>query len=205
MPAARFALGKALGTAVFGTLGLKKSKDPVEQFVMFLGGTRARSGSGHVGQRVVSADLWRLPSPAPVDVGDHDRIEIMFKQQRKAAGYVPYHQLGLLKLKLSQAGYENHDGPKVRRDGEVLAARATFDGRDGVRQNHVQVVDRGTVFAVYAHTEPHTARLLDHAISALNDGASFAGGSKMLRNDLAAVGFSLMTYGDACEATRLRG
>ncbi|MCW5807584.1 MAG: hypothetical protein KIT31_34835, partial [Deltaproteobacteria bacterium] len=92
------------------------------------------------------------------------------------------------KLKLQQAGYGEHDGPKVRRDGEVLTARAVFDGRDGLRQNHVQVVARGTVFAVYAHTEPHTVRLFDHAISALNDDASFAGGSKMLRHDLEAVG-----------------
>lgn len=129
----------------------------------------------------------------------------MFKQQHKAVGYVPHHQLGLFKLKLVQAGYEDHDGPKVRRDGEVLAARAVFDGRDGIRQNHVQVVDRGTVFAVYAHTEPHTVRLIDHAISALNDEASFAGGSRMLRNDFAAVGFRLMTYSEACDAARLRG
>jgi hypothetical protein len=130
----------------------------------------------------------------------------MFKEQGKALGYFPHHQLGLFKLKLAQSGYENHDGPKVRRDGEVLAARAVFDGRGGnLRQNHVQVVDRGTVFAVYAHTEPHTDRLIDHAISAINDDASFAGGSKMLRNDLAAVGFRLMTYSEACEAARRRG
>jgi len=50
MPAARSALGKALGTAVFGTLGLKKSKDPVEQFVMFLMGL----GLGHVADMLVS-------------------------------------------------------------------------------------------------------------------------------------------------------
>jgi len=129
----------------------------------------------------------------------------MFKQQRKATGYIPHHQLDRFSRKLEQAGYENHDGPRVRRDGEVLAARAAFDGRDGLRQNHVQVVDRGTVFAVYAHTEPHTVRLIDHAISALNDEASFAGGSRMLRNDLAAVGFRLMTYSEACAAARLRG
>jgi hypothetical protein len=41
MPAARSALGKALGTAVFGTLGLKKSNDPFEQFVMFLVGLQS--------------------------------------------------------------------------------------------------------------------------------------------------------------------
>jgi hypothetical protein len=129
----------------------------------------------------------------------------VFKQQHDAVGYFPRHQLGLFKLKLSQAGYEEHDGPKMRRDGEVLAARAVFDGRDGLRQNHVQVVERGTVFAVYAHTEPHTDRFIDHAISALTDEASFAGGSKMLRNDLAAGGFRLMTYSEACEAARRRG
>ena len=125
----------------------------------------------------------------------------MFRQQHKAAGYFPRHLFTLFKLKLAQAGYEDHYGPKVRRDGEVLAVRAVFDGRDGVRQNHVQVVVRRTVFAVYAHT----ARLLDHAISALNNDASFAGGSRMLRNDLATVGFRLMTYSNACESTRRRG
>jgi hypothetical protein len=129
----------------------------------------------------------------------------MFKEQRKAAGYFPHHQLGLFKLKLTHAGYESHDGPKVRRNGEVLTARATFQGRGGLRQNHVQVVDRGTVFAVYAHTEPHTDRLLAHAISALNDEASFSAGSKMLRNDLDSVGFRLASFSDACEAARRRG
>ncbi len=34
----------------------------------------------------------------------------MFKQQHTAVGYVPGHQFGLLKLKLSAAGYEQHDG-----------------------------------------------------------------------------------------------
>jgi hypothetical protein len=43
------------------------------------------------------------------------------------------------------------------------------------------------------------------SISAINDDASFAGGSKMLRNDLAAVGFMLMSHGEACDAARLRG
>lgn len=129
----------------------------------------------------------------------------MFKEQRKAAGYFPRHLFRLFELKVAQAGYEEHHGPRTNRDGEVLAVRAVFNGRDGLRQNHVQVVDRGNVFAVYAHTEPHTDRLIAHAISAINDDASFAGGSKMLRNDLAAVGFRLTTYSIACDAARRRG
>lgn len=128
----------------------------------------------------------------------------MFKQQSKAAGYIPRQQLGLLKLKLQQAGYEDHDGPKYRRDGELLAFRATFDGSDGLRQNHVQVVDRGEVLAVYAHTEPHTERFIEHAISALHDKASFSGGSKMLRNDLKAVGLNLRTHAEAHLDSRRR-
>jgi len=128
----------------------------------------------------------------------------MFKQQHKAAGYIPRQQLGLLKIKLAEAGYEDHDGLKVRRDREVLAFRATFDGRDGLRQNHIQIVDRGSVFAVYAHTEPHTERLIDHAISALNDEASFSGGSRMLRNDLDAVGLKLKTHAQARADTKRR-
>lgn len=54
MPAARSALGKALGTAVFGTIGLKKSSDPIEQFAMFLVGL----GLGHVAD-VMVAELSR--------------------------------------------------------------------------------------------------------------------------------------------------
>lgn len=121
----------------------------------------------------------------------------MLKQQRKAAGYVPGSQLGLLKVKLEQAGYEVHDGPRYRRNGEVLTLRAAFEGRDGLRQNHVQVVDRHGVYAVYAHTEPHTQRFIAHALSAANDEASFSGGSRMLRNDLESVGFRLRTHAEA--------
>ena len=129
----------------------------------------------------------------------------MFKQQRKAVGYVPGHQLGLLKVKLRDAGYEVHDGPKFQRDGEVAAFRATFQGRDGRRQNHVQVVERGSVLALYAHTEPHTDRFIDHALSALGDEANFPGGSKMLKNDLQAAGFRLKSFSAAQESVRRRG
>lgn len=66
-----------------------------------------------------------------------------------------------------------------------------------MRQNHVQVVERKGVFAVFAHTEPHTVHFIAHAISALDDRASFSGGSKMLRNDLAEVGYELMSYAEA--------
>ncbi len=123
-----------------------------------------------------------------------------FAQQKKAVGYLPRKQLGLLTVKLRQAGYEIHDGPAVERDGEVAALRKVFQSRDGLRQNHVQVVARANVIAVYAHTEPHTARFLAHAVSAIFDEASFAGGSKMLGNDLAGVGFELMTHSDAVAA-----
>jgi len=121
----------------------------------------------------------------------------MFKQQRKAAGYFARDQLSLFKLRLKELGYEAHDGPKVQRASEILALRATFNGRDGLRQNHVQVVDRGGgVLAVYAHTEPHTDRLVAHAIAAVGDDASFSGGSKMLRNDLDVAGFRLKPFAD---------
>lgn len=50
VPAARSALGKALGTAVFGTIGLTKSSDPIDRFVMFLVGL----GLGHVADMVVT-------------------------------------------------------------------------------------------------------------------------------------------------------
>jgi len=54
MPAVSSALGKALGSAVFTTVGLKKSNDPVERFAMFLVGL----GLGHVGDRLI-AELAR--------------------------------------------------------------------------------------------------------------------------------------------------
>lgn len=128
----------------------------------------------------------------------------MFKQQHQAVGYVPGHQFGLLKLKLASAGYEEHDGPRMSRDGEIATYRLAFHGADGLRQNHVQIVERGSVFAVYAHTEPHTQRLVAHAISAVGDGASFSGGSRMLTNDLSSVGYRLLSYAEAIESVRRR-
>ncbi len=129
----------------------------------------------------------------------------MFKEQGKAVGYIPRHQFGLLKLKLEQAGYEYHDGPRTSRDNEVATFRNAFDSASGLRQNHVQIVDRGSVFAIYAHTEPHTERWWAHTVSAIGDGASFSGGSRMLGNDLASGGYYLMSYADAIEASRRRG
>jgi len=123
-----------------------------------------------------------------------------FKQQKTAAGYVPHQQLGLLVLKLRQARYETHDGPAVTRAGEIVTLRKTFDG--GRRQNHVQLVRRGDTIAVYAHTEPHTDDFIGHAISALWNGASFAGGTRMLLNDLARVGFSLSRHAEARGSAR---
>lgn len=120
-----------------------------------------------------------------------------FKEQMRAVGYVPHQRLGLLIVKLGQVGYEKHDGPRTTRDREVATLRKGFPGSDGWRQNHVQVVQRGRTCAVYAHTEPHTGRFLDHAASALLDEASFSGGSRMLRNDLASIGFRLMSFEEA--------
>ncbi len=125
-----------------------------------------------------------------------------FKQQRTAVGYVPSQQLGLLKVKLRQAGYDGHDGPSVAREGEVATMRKVFRSPQGMRQNHVQLVDRGKTIAVYAHTEPHTDRFLAHAASAIFDEASFSGGSRMLNNDLSDVGFSLLDFPKARRSAR---
>jgi hypothetical protein len=120
-----------------------------------------------------------------------------FKQQKKAAGYAPVEHAGLVELKLRDAGYEVHTGPSVTRDREVATYRKTYRSGGALRQNHVQVVQRGSKLAMYAHTEPHTDRLLDHAVSAVFDDASFSGGSKMLRNDLAASGYELRPFAEA--------
>lgn len=95
-----------------------------------------------------------------------------FKQQKKAAGYVPVEHVGLLRLKLRKAGYEEHTGPAVSREGEVATFRKTYRSGQQLKQNHVQVVGRGAKLAMYAHTEPHTDRLIDHAFSALFDEAT---------------------------------
>jgi hypothetical protein len=127
-----------------------------------------------------------------------------FKQQKKAAGYVPIEHVGLLGVKLRDAGYEEHTGPSVSRDGEVGTFRKTYRSGGALRQNHVQVVARGRKLAMYAHTEPHTDRLVDHALSAVFDAASFSGGSRMLRNDLAAFGYELRSFAEA-KPSPLRG
>jgi hypothetical protein len=125
-----------------------------------------------------------------------------FKQQKKAAGYVPVEHVGLLGVKLRDAGYEEHTGPSVSRDGEVATFRKSYRSGGALRQNHVQVVQRGSKFAMYAHTEPHTDRLLDHAVSAIFDDASFSGGSRMLRNDLTASGYTLRSFAEAKPSPR---
>jgi hypothetical protein len=125
-----------------------------------------------------------------------------FKQQKKAAGYVPVEHAGLLRLKLREAGYEEHTGPSVSRHGEVGTFRKTYRSGGGLRQNHVQVVGRGRKLAMYAHTEPHTDRPIDHAFSALFDAASFSGGSRMLRNDLEASGYELRSFAEAKPSPR---
>jgi hypothetical protein len=125
-----------------------------------------------------------------------------FKQQKKAAGYLPVDHEGLLAVKLRDAGYEEHTGPSVSRDGEVGTYRKTYRSGGALRQNHVQVVRRGKKLAMYAHTEPHTDRPIDHAVSALFDEASFSGGSRMLRNDLAASGYKLRSFAEAKPSMR---
>ena len=125
-----------------------------------------------------------------------------FKQQKKAAGYAPVEHAGLVELKLRDAGYEVHTGPSVTRDREVATYRKTYRSGGALRQNHVQVVERGSKLAMYAHTEPHTDRFVDHAVSALLDEASFSGGSRMLRNDLATSGYELRSFTEAKPSRR---
>jgi hypothetical protein len=125
-----------------------------------------------------------------------------FKQQKKATGYAPIEHAGLLELKLRDAGYEVHTGPSVTRDREVATYRKTYRSGGTLRQNHVQVVRRGSKLAMYAHTEPHTDRFVDHAVSALFDEASFSGGSRMLRSDLAISGYELRSFAEAKPSPR---
>lgn len=89
---------------------------------------------------------------------------------------------------LLSAGYEFHSGPRTTRDGEQQAWVADI-GRG--RQVHVQEVKRrnGTV-AVFAHTEP-AGYGLHHLVSALTDGASYSGGSRVLKADLRARGWKV--------------
>lgn len=126
----------------------------------------------------------------------------MFKQQKRAAGYLPYQSFNTLAAALKRAGYERHSGPRVERDREIAAFRRTYDSPQGLRQNHVQVAEHGNTIAIYGHTEPHTDEFIDHAISAIFDGASFQGGSKMLKNDLAEQGLELLSHSEAAAAAK---
>ena len=66
-----------------------------------------------------------------------------FKQQKSPAGYASVERAGLVRLKLRQAGYEEHPGPFVERDNEIATFRKTYRSAEGLRQNHVQIVARG--------------------------------------------------------------
>lgn len=104
-----------------------------------------------------------------------------FKQGKRPCVTVPKARLRKFRGALFSAGYKPHSGPRATRDNEIQAW-VRLIGRG--RQVHVQEVRRknGNI-AVFAHTEPESTTLA-HAVSALLDGASFAGGAKVLLNDL---------------------
>jgi hypothetical protein len=110
-----------------------------------------------------------------------------FKQGVEPCVVVDRRHLRKFRGVLLSSDYKPHTGLKYRRDGEVQAWIRPI-GRG--RQVHVQEVrGRGGEIEVYAHTEPATA--VEHAFSAILDGASFSGGAKALLNDLRDKGCDL--------------
>lgn len=112
-----------------------------------------------------------------------------FHESDKPSLVVPRRKFTQLVRTLSAAGFNGHDGRKVRRDGEIVTMLKKFSSKGDPRQCHVQIVDDGKHILVYAHTEPAVGRdlvsLLRHGISAVEDKASFSAGSRMLRTSLA--------------------
>ena len=108
------------------------------------------------------------------------------KQGRKPCVVVGARDHRRLRGTLLNMGYQFHRGLRSRRPGEIEAWLADI-GRG--RQVHVQEVKRRNGgIAIYAHTEPASGTMA-HAVSALLDGASFQGGSRVLRADLREDGW----------------
>lgn len=110
-----------------------------------------------------------------------------FKQGKKPAVRVHRTELRRFRGALFKAGYQPHTGMRTQRNGEIQAWVKSI-GRG--RQVHVQeVLTRGEIVRVFAHTEPE-GETLEHLAAALLDAVSYSGGSRVLRNDLRDVGWS---------------
>lgn len=112
-----------------------------------------------------------------------------FKQGRRPSVVIEPREHREFQDDLRDAGYKPHKGPRIERDGEIRAWVAPVG--NGERHVHVQEVRRrnGDV-AVYAHTEPAGVGP-SHAVSAVTDGASYQGGSRVLREDLRRRGWDV--------------
>jgi hypothetical protein len=121
----------------------------------------------------------------------------VFKQGRSPAVVVPPRAFEALIRALIKSGYEKN-GQSLKRKNEAVSLKKSFHvGRGSAResrQNHIQVVIRGGMVCVYAHTEPDTDRTIMHTLAGLFDLASFSAGSRMLKRDLERSGF-LLTSG----------
>ena len=110
----------------------------------------------------------------------------MFIQGKQPCLIIPKRLHKAFQHALTGLGYESHDGPRWKRDGETQTwVVALGNGR----QIHVQEeeLSNGNV-AVFAHTEP-AGFGPRHLASALRDEASFSGGSKALKADLRKRGW----------------
>ena len=111
-----------------------------------------------------------------------------FKQGRRPCLVISKDEHRSFRGDLLALGYRFHTGLRTERDGEIQAWVASI-GRG--RQVHVQEVRRrnGDI-AIFAHTEPEGAGL-EHALAAIFDEASFAGGAKVVLNDLRSRGWKI--------------
>ena len=82
---------------------------------------------------------------------------------------------------LREAGYRDHPTLRFQKEGEV---KALVKDLPGGRWNHVQVVQEGNRYEVYAHTEPHAEKdPLTHLYCALTEeGVNFGAGASMARS-----------------------
>lgn len=107
----------------------------------------------------------------------------MFLAGRTPAHHVCSCSLPSLLQALERAGYREHNGPRIRRERELVAYVRPLEHAE--RQVHVQILERpnGEGFDVYAHTEPW-GQGWRHLFAALFDRVSYQQGARVLRRDL---------------------
>jgi hypothetical protein len=115
----------------------------------------------------------------------------MFKQGTRPALKAPGKKFEEIIARLLAAGYELHNGMRIKRKREAVTLRKRFTRKGEKRQNHVQIVlppDEHEV-SVFAHTEPDTENdFIMHCLDAFFDEVDYGAGARMLKRDLESIG-----------------